>query len=107
MIRRSEPWLAPSFFWNFCHKFCMDLHQLGKETLMCDQSHLLSLLGRLRTGDDRAAGDLFAEYEPAIRRTIRTRLRNGSLQRFISAEDICQSVMKSFFVRYHLGQYQL
>jgi RNA polymerase sigma factor (sigma-70 family) len=74
---------------------------------MSDPSPFLDLLARLRTGDDRAAGDLYAEYEPAIRRMIRTRLRNLSLQRVVGEEDVCQSVLKSFFVRYRLGQYDL
>jgi len=74
---------------------------------MSDPSRFLDLLTRLRTGDDRAASDLFAEYEPAIRRMIRTRLRNLSLQRVVGEEDVCQSVMKSFFLRYRLGEYDL
>jgi len=72
-----------------------------------DSSRFLDLLDRLRGGDDRAASDLFAEYEPAIRRMIRTRLRNLSIQRVVGEEDVCQSVMKSFFLRYRLGQYEL
>jgi RNA polymerase sigma factor (sigma-70 family) len=72
-----------------------------------EPSRFLDLLARLRAGDDRAAADLFAEYEPAVRRMVRTRLRNLSLQRLVGEEDVCQSVMKSFFVRYRLGQYDL
>jgi RNA polymerase sigma factor (sigma-70 family) len=74
---------------------------------MSDPSRFLELLARLRAGNDRAAGDLFAEYEPAVRRLIRIRLRNLSLQRLVGEEDVCQSVMKSFFLRYRLGQYDL
>ena len=74
---------------------------------MSDPSPFLDLLTRLRTGDDRAASALYAEYEPAIRRMIRTRMRNLSLQRVVGEEDVCQSVMKSFFLRYRLGQYDL
>jgi RNA polymerase sigma factor (sigma-70 family) len=74
---------------------------------MSDASPFLDLLTRLRTGDDRAASDLYAEYEPAIRRMIRTRLRNLSLQRVVGEEDVCQSVLKSFFLRYRLGQYDV
>jgi RNA polymerase sigma-70 factor (ECF subfamily) len=74
---------------------------------MSEPSRLLDLLARLRAGDDRAASDLYAEYEPAIRRMVRTRLRNQSLQRVVGEEDVCQSVLKSFFLRYRLGQYDL
>ncbi|HVS34447.1 MAG TPA: sigma-70 family RNA polymerase sigma factor [Gemmataceae bacterium] len=74
---------------------------------MSESSRFLILLTRLRSGDDRAASDLFTEYEPAIRRMIRTRLRNLSLQRLVGEEDVCQSVMKSFFVRYRFGQYDV
>ncbi len=74
---------------------------------MSDASPFLDLLARLRAGDDRAASDLVAEYEPTIRRMIRTRLRNLSLQRVVGEEDVCQSVLKSFFLRYRLGQYDL
>ncbi len=81
-------------------------HVLGKPP-MSDSSRFLVLLTRLRAGDDRSASDLFAEYEPAIRRMIRTRLRNLSLQRLADEEDVCQSVMRSFFLRYRLGQYEL
>jgi RNA polymerase sigma factor (sigma-70 family) len=74
---------------------------------MTRESHFLELLTRLRAGDDQAASELHAEYEPAIRRIIRTRLRNLSLRRTVGEEDICQSVLKSFFLRYRLGQYNL
>jgi RNA polymerase sigma factor (sigma-70 family) len=74
---------------------------------MSDPSGFLALLTRLRAGDDHAAQDLLADYEPAIRRMIRIRLRNLSLQRVLGEEDICQSVLKSFFLRCRLGQYDL
>ena len=46
-------------------------------------------------------------YEPAIRRTVRVRLRDTRLRRLIETVDICQSVFASFFVRTSLGQYDL
>jgi RNA polymerase sigma factor (sigma-70 family) len=73
---------------------------------MSDSSPFLDLLTRLRAGDEPAASDVYVEYEPAIRRQIRARLRNRPL-RVADEEDVCLSVMKSFFLRCRLGQYDL
>jgi RNA polymerase sigma-70 factor (ECF subfamily) len=64
-------------------------------------------MGRVRTGDQAAAGELVRRYEPTIRRTIRVRLRDQRLGRLLDSMDICQSVLGSFFVRAALGQYEL
>jgi len=75
---------------------------------MSDDSRFLKLLEALRKGDGQAARELHAEYEPYIHRAVRTRLRNEpALRRVVDAEDVCQSVMRSFFLRYHFGQYEL
>jgi RNA polymerase sigma-70 factor (ECF subfamily) len=66
-----------------------------------------TFLTRIRAGDDQAAADLVREYEPLIRREIRLRLTDRSVTRLHDDEDVCQSVLASFFVRASLGQYNL
>src|SRR5687768_15745792 len=65
------------------------------------------LIRRVRAGDGEAAAELVRRYEPAVRRTIRGRLRDGRLRRRLDSLDICQSVLASFFVRAALGRYEL
>jgi RNA polymerase sigma-70 factor (ECF subfamily) len=64
-------------------------------------------LARVRAGDEEAAAELVAQYEPLLRREVRMRLTDPSLFRLVSASDICQSVLLSFFVRVAAGQYEL
>src|SRR5262245_9595443 len=64
-------------------------------------------LRRVRAGDERAAVELVRRYEPALRLEIRVRLRDPKLRRLLEPEDLCQSVLKSFFVRAASGQYDL
>jgi DNA-directed RNA polymerase specialized sigma24 family protein len=63
------------------------------------------LMLRVRQGDELAATELVRRYEPMIRRVVRLRLANLPLQSVVDSMDICQSVMASFFIRVHLGQY--
>jgi RNA polymerase sigma-70 factor (ECF subfamily) len=64
-------------------------------------------LRRIRTGDDAAAAELVRRYEPALRLEIRLRLRDPKLRRLLEPADLCQSVLKSFFLRAALGQFDL
>jgi len=64
-------------------------------------------LHRIRNGDEDAASELIRRYEPVIRREIRMRLHDPNLYRVMDSMDICQSVMKSFFVRVACGQFDL
>jgi RNA polymerase sigma-70 factor (ECF subfamily) len=64
-------------------------------------------LRRIRAGDEQAAAELVARYEPALRLEIRLRLKDPKLRRLLEAADLCQSVLKSFFVRAASGQYEL
>jgi RNA polymerase sigma-70 factor (ECF subfamily) len=64
-------------------------------------------LSRVRAGDERAAADLVQRYEAVIRREIRLRLTAPSVYRVVDDEDVCQSVLLSFFVRAGLGEYDL
>jgi RNA polymerase sigma-70 factor (ECF subfamily) len=65
------------------------------------------LIGRVRAGDQDAAADLVKLYEPEIRRAVRYRLADARLGTLLDSMDICQSVLKSFFVRAAAGQYEL
>jgi RNA polymerase sigma factor (sigma-70 family) len=72
-----------------------------------EESPFLELISRVRAGDEQAVEELLRRYEPAIRRTVRARLRDASLRRLLDSADICQSVVKSFFVRAALGRFEL
>jgi RNA polymerase sigma-70 factor (ECF subfamily) len=61
----------------------------------------------VRTGDESAAIELVRRFEPALRLEIRLRLRDPRLRRLLEPADLCQSVLKSFFLRAALGQYDL
>ena len=65
------------------------------------------LIARVRAGDEAAAAQLVRDYEPVIRRVVRIQLRNPRLRRVLDSMDVCQSVLRSFFVRAALGQYKL
>lgn len=64
-------------------------------------------LSRIRSGDRDAAEALVREYEPILLREIRLRLTDPRLHRLYDSADICQSVLRSFFVRAAAGQYEL
>jgi RNA polymerase sigma factor (sigma-70 family) len=65
------------------------------------------LIRLVRQGDETAAAELVRRYEPAIRRVVRVHLLDRRLRRVLDSTDICQSVLATFFVRAHLGQYDL
>src|SRR4051794_7874124 len=65
------------------------------------------LIRRVRARDEDAAAELIRRYEPAIRRAVRVRLADARLGSLLDSMDICQSVLKSFFVRAATGQYEL
>lgn len=62
---------------------------------------------RIRDRDEEAAAQLVAQYEPIIRREVRMRLTDPRLYRLFDSTDVCQSVLRSFFVRAAAGQYDL
>jgi RNA polymerase sigma-70 factor (ECF subfamily) len=74
---------------------------------MSEASTFEELIRRVRAGDQDAATELVRHYEPAIRRAVRFRLTDARLGRLLDSMDICQSVLKSFFVRAAAGQYEL
>ena len=65
------------------------------------------LIRRVRAWDQEAAAELVRRYEPAIRRAVRVRLANARLGNLIDSMDVCQSVLRSFFVRAASSQYDL
>jgi RNA polymerase sigma-70 factor (ECF subfamily) len=65
------------------------------------------LIRRVRDWDQEAAAELVRRYEPAIRRAVRVRLANARLGNLLDSMDICQSVLRSFFVRAASSQYDL
>ena len=65
------------------------------------------LIRRVRAWDPDAAAELIRRFEPAIRRAVRVRLADARLGNLLDSMDICQSVLKSFFVRAAAGQYDL
>src|SRR3954451_5481193 len=74
---------------------------------MIDAPAFGELIRRVRAGDPGAATELVHHYEPAIRRAVRFRLADARLGSLLDSMDICQSVLKSFFVRAASGQYDL
>src|SRR4051794_15276428 len=74
---------------------------------MSNSGTFAEFVGRIRAGDERAAADLVGRYAPVIRVAVRTRLGDRRLRRVLDTMDICQSVLKSFFVRAAAGQYDL
>jgi RNA polymerase sigma-70 factor (ECF subfamily) len=74
---------------------------------MTTDESFAELLSRVRAGDAAAAEELVRRYEPVLRRMIHVRLVSDRLRRLFDSEDICQSVLASFFVRAALGQYDL
>jgi RNA polymerase sigma-70 factor (ECF subfamily) len=89
-----------------CYKRRSSITRSGAAQMM-EESGFRDLIKRIRGGDQSAAAELVHRYEPAIRRAARIRLVDPQLDRLIDSMDICQSVLASFFVRVHLGQYDL
>jgi len=65
------------------------------------------LIRRVRAWDQAAAAELVRRYEPAIRRAVRYHLADARLGGLLDSMDICQSVLRSFFVRAASSQYDL
>jgi RNA polymerase sigma-70 factor (ECF subfamily) len=74
---------------------------------MGDNGEFADFIRRLRTGDPSAAESLVRQYESAIRVVLKARLTDPAVRRQLDAEDVCQSVLASFFLRAASGQYDL
>ena len=64
-------------------------------------------LRRVCAGDEAAATELVQRYEPALRLEVQLRLTDPKLRRLLDPADLCQSVLKSFFIRAAGGQFEL
>jgi RNA polymerase sigma factor (sigma-70 family) len=80
---------------------------LRKEPVVAEAATFADLMRRVRSGDAGAAAELVRRYEPAIRLAVRARLTDPGLRRLLDSQDICQSVLVSFFLRAAAGQYEL
>jgi RNA polymerase sigma-70 factor (ECF subfamily) len=67
----------------------------------------ISYVTRLRAGDEPALEELVERYAPVIRLEARMRLRSAHLRAVLDSMDICQSVLKSFFLRAAAGQFDI
>src|SRR3954470_15180333 len=74
---------------------------------MSEASTFEELIRRVRAWDQDAAAELVRRYEPTIRRAVRCRLADARLGNLLISMDICQSVLRSFFLRAASGQYDL
>jgi RNA polymerase sigma factor (sigma-70 family) len=67
---------------------------------MASELSFQDLMARVRTGDSDAVDELIARYGDTILRTARMRMFNSRLRRAFGSEDVFQSVIKSFCLRY-------
>ena len=70
---------------------------------MSDNSNVVNVMDRLRTGDQQAASEVFHRFLRRLIGLARTRL-DIDLQRKVSPEDIVQSAFMSFFRRQRDGE---
>jgi RNA polymerase sigma-70 factor (ECF subfamily) len=77
--------------------------EIGEPT----ENPFVSYVGRLRSGDEAALEELVERYAPVIRLEARMRLRTAHLRAVLDSMDICQSVLKSFFLRAAAGQFDI
>jgi RNA polymerase sigma factor (sigma-70 family) len=64
-------------------------------------------VARLRAGDEAALEELINKYTNLIKLEARMRLRSPHLRAVLDSTDICQSVLKSFFLRAAKGQFDI
>jgi RNA polymerase sigma factor (sigma-70 family) len=74
------------------------------EALTMDEPSFAELVERARLGDPQAARLLVERYESAIRRQVRSALRDNRLRRRLGETDVCQSVLGQFFVALWAGR---
>jgi RNA polymerase sigma-70 factor (ECF subfamily) len=71
-----------------------------------DEAEFRALVERLRGGDEEAARGVYERWAVPLLRLTRARLR-GVLAAREDAEDVVQSVYRSFFRRFDRGEYQV
>ena len=65
------------------------------------------LLAEVRSGDAEAAEVLVKRFEASVRIAVRARLSDVRLRRLFDSQDVCQSVLASFFLQVAAGAYEL
>jgi len=70
-------------------------------------SSFRDLIRQVRAGNEEAMTELVRRYEPTVRLVVRVRLTDPALRRVFDSMDICQSVMKDFFLRVSQGEFEL
>jgi RNA polymerase sigma-70 factor (ECF subfamily) len=73
---------------------------------MSDALPAQDVLARLRAGDEQAAAEVFSRFAHRFVGLTRQRLPKA-LRDEENPEDAVQSALKSFYVRYAAGQYEL
>jgi RNA polymerase sigma-70 factor, ECF subfamily len=73
---------------------------------MTDEDSFDALMGRLRSGEDSAAREVFEAFARRLLALARRQL-DRRLARHIDPEDVVQSAFKSFFIRHREGQFEL
>lgn len=71
------------------------------------ENPFIAYISRVRAGEESALEELVSQYEPIIRLEARMRLRSPRLRSVLDSMDICQSVLKSFFMRAAAGQFSI
>ena len=76
---------------------------------MPESPSFADLIQRVRSGDAEAAAEIVRQFEPEIRRRIRTwiRLYGSDLRPLFESMDVCQSIMSEFFLCVSAGVYDL
>jgi RNA polymerase sigma factor (sigma-70 family) len=80
---------------------------MSAENESTPENPFVGYVARVRTGDESALEELVARYTPVIRLEARMRLRSPHLRAVLDSMDICQSVLKSFFLRAAAGQFDI
>ena len=73
---------------------------------MADESSVADALQRWQSGDDAAAEELYTRYVERLRRLAESRLSRRLKQR-VDADDILQTIFRTFFRRGSEGRFQL
>jgi RNA polymerase sigma-70 factor (ECF subfamily) len=73
---------------------------------MPHDTSFVDLMGRLRQGESKAAGEIFQLFGNRLIGLARNRM-DALIRQKVDPEDVMQSALKSFFLRYADGQFQL
>lgn len=74
---------------------------------MSEESAFGNLIRGIRAGNEQAAVEFVRQYETVVRRQLRWVMTDPKMYRLYDADDVCQMVLASFFIRVAAGQYDL